>query len=144
MRDDIVIVVIPLASSPPVPIVEPPSLNVTVPVGIPCVDVTVAVNVMDSPKTEDKFDELTLVFVLACWTVCVITLEVLAPKLLSPPYAAVIGCAPAVSVEVMKVAMPLPFNVPAPMELLPSLNVTLPVGVPCVDVTVAVNVTLCP
>ena len=47
-------------------------------------------------------------------------------------------------VEVVKVAVPLAFNVPAPRVEPPFLKVTVPVGTPlpgAVAVTVAVNVT---
>ena len=42
------------------------------------------------------------------------------------------------------VAIPLPFSVPGPSDVLPSKKVTVPVGVPLAPVTVAVNVTACP
>jgi hypothetical protein len=46
---------------------------------------------------------------------------------------------------VAKVATPLPFTTPVPREVVPSRNVTVPVGVPpAVLETVAVNVTDCP
>ena len=52
---------------------------------------------------------------------------------------------PTVSVEVVKVAFWEPFKVPVPRAVVPSLNVTVPVGrwVPVV-VTVAVKVTATP
>jgi len=50
----------------------------------------------------------------------------------------VIECDPAVSVDVLKVALP-PLSVPVPSVVLPSLNVTVPVAAE--GVTVAVNVT---
>ena len=54
---------------------------------------------------------------------------------------------PTDSVEVVNVAWPLPFNVPVPIGVAPSLNVTVPVGVPApgkVADTEAVKVTDCP
>ena len=49
---------------------------------------------------------------------------------------------PTVRVQVVKLACPLEFDVPAPMIALPSLKLMVPVGVPLVDgFTVAVNVT---
>jgi hypothetical protein len=44
------------------------------------------------------------------------------------------------------VATALPFKVPVPIEVPPSKNVTVPVGIVALaaEVTVAVNVTLCP
>src|ERR1035438_1672090 len=50
---------------------------------------------------------------------------------------------PTARVEVLKVAIPLPFNVPVPRVALPFLNVTVPAGTPppgAVAATVAVNV----
>src|SRR5262245_15875903 len=55
-------------------------------------------------------------------------------------------CAPKASPEVVKVAWADPFNVPVPIVVAPSRNVTVPVAtlhVPGPD-TVAVNVTGCP
>jgi hypothetical protein len=45
------------------------------------------------------------------------------------------------SADVLNVATPDPFKVPVPIVAAPSLNVTVPVGVPGDPVTVAVNVT---
>ncbi len=56
----------------------------------------------------------------------------------SPPYDAVIWCDPATSVEVESVAVP-ELKVWLPRLVLPSMNVTVPVGVPAVALTVAVN-----
>jgi len=54
----------------------------------------------------------------------------------------VIECVPAVSVDVRKVATPLLFSVPVPIVFVPSMNVTVPVGMPPLPaVTVAVHVT---
>jgi hypothetical protein len=73
------------------------------------------------------------------------TVEVLAANLESPPYAAVIKCVPTVSVGVVKVAIALLFKAPVPSEVVPSRNVTVPVGIPEVgDATVEVNVTGAP
>jgi len=53
----------------------------------------------------------------------------------------VIECVPTVSVDDVKVATPLLFNVPVPRVVVPSRKVTVPVGVPEVlEVIVAVNV----
>ena len=76
-------------------------------------------------------------------TACDSTAEVLAEKFVSPPYCAVSECVPAVSAEVANVAMPLLFRDPVPSAVVPSKNVTVPVGVP-VAVTVAVSVTTPP
>jgi hypothetical protein len=58
----------------------------------------------------------------------------------------VIECIPTARFEVVNVATPEPFSVPVPSVLVPSMNVTVPVGVvpPVGGTTVAVNVTLLP
>jgi hypothetical protein len=63
-----------------------------------------------------------------------------------PPYPAVIECIPTASELVAYVATPDPFSVPVPSVIVPSRNVTVPVGtaVPDAGVTVAVNVILVP
>jgi hypothetical protein len=67
--------------------------------------------------------------------------DVLAAKLVSPLYAAVIEWEPAVRVEVVKTAVP-PLSVTVARVVEPSLKFILPVGVPEPEVvTVAVNVT---
>lgn len=60
-----------------------------------------------------------------------------------PAYTAVIGCVPLASDEVLNVALP-PLRVPVPSMSVPSLKVTVPVGVPPVEETVAVKVTAVP
>ena len=78
-------------------------------------------------------------------TFCVSIAEVLPENFESPPYAALIECAPLVKVEMVNVADALEFREPVPKVVLPSLNVTVPVGVPDVaGLTLAVNVTLWP
>lgn len=78
-------------------------------------------------------------------TVCVNAAEVLAMNVASPEYFAVIECDPAVRVEVAKVACAVASRAPVPSVLVPSRNVTLPVGVPAdALVTAAVKVTACP
>ena len=79
--------------SAPVPKVVAPSLKVTVPVGVPlpgAAGATVAVKVTPCPNTDGFADEITTVVVLAMLTVCVSVLDVLAAKLLLPPYVTVI------------------------------------------------------
>ena len=84
-------VVLKVATPPlrvPVPNVAAPSLNVTVPVGVPApgaTAATVAVNVTDWPNTEGLADEVSEVVVLAMVTVCETVLEVLVFKFVSPP-----------------------------------------------------------
>ena len=68
------------------------------------------------------------------------TEDVLFAEAASPRYCAVIGCAPTASVDFVSLATP-PFNLTDPIPIVPSLNVTLPVGVCPADVTVAVKVT---
>jgi len=131
----------------PVPSVTASSRNVTVPVGVPVVvGVTVAVKVTDCPNTDGFVAEESAVSVAPGLTVCVRAADVLPAKLASPPYTAVMGWVPTVSVVVVKVATAAPFSVPVPRVVPPSLNVTVPVGVPApaVTVNVAVNVTDCP
>ena len=76
--------------SVPVPSVLEPFLKVTVPVGVPPLDVTVAVNFTDAPKVEGFREEATVVELVACLTVCVSTAEVLPVMSVLPPYTAVI------------------------------------------------------
>ena len=78
-----------------------------------------------------------LVVELAWFTVWLTALLVLPVKLPSPPYTAVMLWLPAVSDEILNVAV-VPLIVPVPSVVLPSLKVTVPVA-PLV--TVAVNVT---
>ena len=53
-------------------------------------------------------------------------------------------CEPAASASVEYVATPEAFSVPVPKAVVPSLNVTVPVGERRNSVTVAVKVTLAP
>ena len=54
-------------------------------------------------------------------------------------------CEPVASVDRLKVACPAAFRDPVPIVVEPSLNVTIPVGVPAMEgVTVAAKVTSCP
>ncbi len=77
-RDDVIKVACPLPLRVPVPITVLPSLKVTVPVGVPVVaDVTVAVKVTACPKVDGFGIEVTLVVVLALFTVCFSTDDVL-------------------------------------------------------------------
>ena len=77
-------VALPLLSVPE-PNVEDPSLNVTVPVGVPPPDLTVAVNVTALPDFDGFREDATELVVVACFTVCVSTAEVLLAKLPLPP-----------------------------------------------------------
>ncbi len=132
----------PAASSGPVPSVVVPSMNVTVPVGVPGETlVTVAVNVTDCPVTDGLGAETRAVVVGAETTFWPTPAEVLPAKVESPAYVAVMVCRPTASVEVLKVAVPA-LIVPVPIAASPSKNVTVPVGFPVVALfTVAVKVT---
>ena len=75
----------PLPFSTPVPIEAAASKNVTVPVGVPpAVLLTVAVNVTGWPVMEG-FTEETSEVALGLSTICVMELDVLVAKLVSPP-----------------------------------------------------------
>ena len=73
-------------------------------------------------------------------TVCTNVLLVLVLELVSPPYDAVIECELIESDVVVSTALP-ELSVLLPMVVVPSLKVTVPVGVPLDLVTVAVSVT---
>jgi hypothetical protein len=124
-----------------VPNAVPPSLKVTVPVAAE--GETVAVKVTDWPYGEEEVLDDTLVLVPAMATAYASGAEALPPNAESPPYVAVIEREPPESVEVANVALPLVSSVPVPRFVPPSLNVTVPVGVPVplVCATVAVKVT---
>jgi hypothetical protein len=95
------------------------------------------------PTAEGLALEASVVVVAAGLTVCARVDEVLARKLESPLYFAEIECEPGSSevAAVERDATP-PERVALPSEVLPTKNVTLPVGVPeYAGDTVAVNVT---
>jgi hypothetical protein len=132
-----------------VPMTVLPSLNVTVPVGVPVPELglTTALRVTDCPYTDGfKFDVSTVVVTagpVGALTVCVIADELLPEKFVAPPYDAVSECAPAVKLETANVAVPLE-SVAVPRTVVPSRNVIVPVGVPVPGDTafvVAVSVT---
>lgn len=126
----------------PVPRVVVPSMNETVPVGVPGETlVIVAVNVTDWPVTEGLGAETRVVVVGAETTFCPTAVEVLLAKVASPVYVAVIVCRPTARPDVLKIAVP-PLMGPVPIAASPSKKVTVPVGVPVVALlTVAVKVT---
>ena len=143
MSADVAKVATALLSNVPVPIVVVPSRKVAMPVGVPAlVDVIVAVNTTGAPLDAEAA-ELTSIAVVAARVVASVSgAEVLDVKLESPPYAAVMECVPTVSIEIVKVAIPLLFRVPVPSVVALSRKVTEPVGVALLpEVTVAVNVT---
>ena len=79
-------------------------------------------------------------------TVTLAAVEVDEPLAASPLYAAVMECAPTLRVLVVYTAIPVPFNVIDPSEVVPSLNVTVPVGTlePPTSATVAVKLIAVP
>src|SRR5439155_1301539 len=127
-----------------------PSKNVTVPVGVPlpgAVAFTVAVNVTACPTTAGFADDATVVVVDALPMVWLSAADVLPVKPVSPAYCAVIVCAATARELVASVAWRAAFSAPAPSDVAPSKNVTVPVGVALPEATaftVAVNVTACP
>ncbi|GAC1515371.1 MAG: hypothetical protein NVS1B11_32290 [Terriglobales bacterium] len=54
------------------------------------------------------------------------------------------GWLPTGSEDVLKLAVPVLSRAPVPRAVVPDLKVTVPVGVPETELTVAVNVTNCP
>lgn len=122
-----------------------PSRKSTVPVGVTAEAlVTVAVKVTGWPAVAGFNEEVTVVLVGAMVTLCVSAAEVLAAKLASPLYVALIVCTPAIRSGMENVACPA-LSVPVPIAAAPSKNVTVPVGVPGeLSVTVAVKVTVWP
>jgi hypothetical protein len=126
---DVVNVAIPDAFTAPVPIVVVPSLKVTVPVGVPApgaLTVTVAVNVTDWFKRDGLTDELSAVVVFALLTTWDSPTDTLPLKFASPAYVAVNVLGPAV----VKDKLHEPDGPAAVQLIVPSLTVTLPVGVP--------------
>ena len=82
-RVEIVNIALPLLTVP-VPRVEEPFLKVTIPVGVPAVDVTVAVKVTDLPNVDGFNEDATEVEVIAS-TFCSRTDDVLPLMLTAPP-----------------------------------------------------------
>jgi hypothetical protein len=149
VSDPFASVVVEILATPPTNVAAPsalvPDLNVTDPVGTPeVVAVTVALNVTDCPAVDGFCDELSNVLVPVLFTTCDTAAEVLAAWPVSPLYTTVMLCVPTVSADVASDAAP-PAKFCVPNVAVPFLNVTVPVGVPPeLDVTVALNVTLCP
>jgi len=82
--------------------------------------------------------------VLALVTTCPpASVPLLESKLVSPLYSALMVWVPTVSVAVSSVATP-PDRALVPRVVVPSLKVTVPVGVPAPEDTVAVKTTVCP
>jgi len=130
------------------PTVTLPTLNVTVPVGVPLVVVTVAVKFcVDEELPRAMEDGLAVtVVVVPSVTVSVAALLVEPESLLSPAYTAEIELEPTakpLAVVAAKVidAVP-PESVPVPSVVLPFLNVTVPVDE--AGLTAAISVTDAP
>jgi hypothetical protein len=105
------------------------------------------ISVTPGPNTAGLTEEPSAVVVAARLTVCVKAGDVLPVKLLLPPYTAVSAWLVAAKLEVTKLACPELFRVSVPSVVLPSRNVTVPVGVPAhgaTGLTVAVNATAWP
>ena len=146
----------PLVALPPLndtglPKFEPSILNCTVPLGVPApgaVAPTVTVKLTFCPKTDGVSDELTMLAVLALFTVCVKSADVLVRKFPSPLYSAVITCGPTDKEAIVPLlALPPLKLTDEPKSAPSSLNCTVPLGVPdpgAVALIVAVNVTGCP
>src|SRR5438128_2500972 len=114
------------------PALLPSIWNWTVPVGVPepgATAVTVAVKVAIWPAGAGLSDDMSVVLVDAWLTVWLVIDEELEAKVVSPLYTAEMAWGPAVRADVVKVAVP-PLSVGVPIVVVPSLNVTMPVGVP--------------
>lgn len=119
-----------------VPMVLVPSLKVTVPVGVG--PAMVAVNVIEAPKVLGFVLDANVVAETVLLTVWTTGDDVLVPLLPSPPYTAVMLWTATLKLETVSVATNDPFNVALPIEVAPSIKVTVPVG--AIPVTVALNV----
>jgi hypothetical protein len=110
-----------------------PSLTVTLPVGVPPLEVTLNVTFTAWPTAEGSgVSPVIVVIVLASLTVCATPADVLPAKFVFPAYVAVSVLAPAVvgvRLHPPAATVPTQFTVP-------SLTVTLPVGFPPAEVTV--------
>src|SRR5262245_13861148 len=120
-----------------------PSKKVTVPVGDPAPGATadtVAVNVTGWPVPVGLIDGLRATVVAARLTVSVTNADLLGAKALLPTKEAVSECTPTPSDRV-SVAWPAVLTGAVPSTVLRSLKMTVPVGVPAGEFTVAVSVT---
>ena len=119
-----------------------PSVKVTVPVGVPVAETTVAVKVTESPTNVVGDDATTVVVVGAGATVWPIEVP-LGWVTLFPANEAPTEREPTASPAVEKVADPFDTDA-TPSVVGPSVKVTVPNGEPVALATVAVNVTLVP
>jgi hypothetical protein len=121
-------------------------MKATLPPGVPPPLVTCAVKVTDCPYTDGFALLVNNVVVVAGVTVWLSAVDVWPVKLLSPPYTAVMLLLPRGTFAVVSEALPL-LSFPDPSGVLPSMNVTVPLGVPApgkTAATVAVRVTGAP
>jgi hypothetical protein len=126
---------------------EVPLMKVTVPSGVPAPEagLTVATKFTSCPKTRLADDEFSDVWLPTCVIVKLAAGDTLVPKSTPPLYTAVIEGLPSENV-VVNTALP-PLKAIVPIEFVPSMNVTSPVGVPLPGdfaVTVAVRTTGAP
>src|SRR5262249_35855280 len=122
-----------------------PSMNVTVPVGVPApgaTAATVAVKVTAWPVTAGLTDDPRATVVDAGLTVTADAAEVLPAKSAVPPETAGSWWLPAPSDTVGTAGPALSCAVPSPG--VPSRKVTVPPGPPAGEVTLAVSVSACP
>src|SRR5262249_46941770 len=120
-----------------------PSRKVTVPVGAPAPGATaarVAVKVTAWPGVAGLTDGARATAVAARLTVTTAAAEVLSAKLPVPAKEAVSGWLPTPSAMV-KSSWPAALIGAVPSTVVPSRKVTVPVGTPTAEVTMAVNVT---
>ena len=139
----VVNVAVPPAPTATVPRITLPSWNVTVPVGVPApgaTAATVAVKVTAWPVAAGLTDEPRATVVDARLTVSVTTAEVLSAKLPVPAKEAVSAWLPTPS-DTARVAWPAALTGAVPSTVVPSRKVTVPVGTPAAEFTVAVSVT---
>ena len=137
-------VALPLLSST-VPSTVFPAVKVTGPVGVAVGEVIFAMKVTTSPTVDGLGDELMVAALVVCCTTWFRMGEALGPLFVSPTYTAISGYRSALRFDLVSVATPLALSVTVPMELLPQLKFTFPVGVVAPDVvTVAVQVMVCP
>src|SRR3954447_3946757 len=130
----------PLASSVAVPIVVEPFMNTTVPVGTgPVAPATVATRIVCGVLPPLEATASVVDVGIAC-TTCVNPLDVLPLSLASPLYTAATMWLPTASEELLNVAWPPASSVTGLLAAPSMKNTTLPVGVPPLPVTAAVNV----
>ena len=131
LSDDVVNVATPPLSGL-VLIITPLSRKFTFPVGVPPPDgpFTLAVNVTACPAKEGFPEEARAVAEgrsVDC-TTCVTAFDVVPAKVASPGYCAVIEWVPTLNDAVFNMATPLASSAPVPICVVPSMNVTVPVG----------------